>query len=59
MELAWKGYVITVRVQRKQVEGTVDPAAEQLPGPPSVEPSREVEKEYLQVSGNRYIAPTR
>ena len=59
MELTWKGYVITVRVQRTQIEGTPDPAMKEVPRPPSPEPRRDVDKEYLLASGNRHIAPTR
>jgi hypothetical protein len=59
MELAWKGHGISVRILRKQVEGTTAPAAKRVHRPPSPEQRREIEKQYLLTSGTRYITPTR
>jgi len=64
MELAWKGYLISLRVplrvKRKQAEGVPDPAAQGSSGSASLERHREgVEKEYILASGNHYTAPVR
>lgn len=64
MELAWKGYLISLRVplkvQRKRAESAPDAAAKESSGSRTVERGRqEAEKEYILASGSRYIAPTR
>ena len=64
MELAWKGYVISLRVplkvQRRQAESAPDAAVKELSGSRMLEQRRqEAEKEYILASGSRYIAPTR
>jgi len=60
MELTWKRYVITLRIQRKQVDSVADSGRKQVSTPPLPAKGREeVERQYLLASGNRYIAPTR
>jgi len=64
MELAWKGYVITLRVpvcvERKQAESARDAAVKDISGCSSVQRRREeIEKEYILASGNRYVGPAR
>jgi hypothetical protein len=64
MELAWKGYLISLRVplkvQRKQAERASDPAVKELSGSRMLEQGRrESDREYILASGSRYIAPTR
>jgi hypothetical protein len=59
MELAWKGYVVTLRVQRKQTEATSDPSAEEASRPASTECRREgVEKQHIMAAGSRYMGPS-
>ena len=59
MELTWKGYMISLRVQRKDV-GTPDPKTKQISRPPLPQHRQEeVERHYLLAAGNRYVAPTR
>lgn len=59
LTLGWKGYGISLRVRRRHVEGTVGRVVKPVLQPPSPEQRREVEKEYILASGNRYTAPTR
>lgn len=59
LTLGWRGYGISLRVRRRHVEGTVSCLTQRILRPPSPEQRREVEKEYILASGNRYVAPTR
>lgn len=60
MELALKGYIISIKVRKKQVESKPDPPANEGNQPPSPERHREeVEKQYLLASGSRYVGPVR
>lgn len=61
MELTfkWRGYGISVKMLREQVRAAADRAKERVSGAPALEQRREVEREYLLASGNRYTAPTR
>jgi hypothetical protein len=60
MELAWKGYVITLGIRRKKSERVADSERKQVFAPPLAEQRREeIEKEYIRASGNRCIGPTR
>jgi hypothetical protein len=59
LTLGWRGYGISLSVRRAHVEGMVGRVARPMLRSPSPEQRREVEREYILASGNRYVAPTR
>jgi len=59
MELTWKGYGISVEALREQVEETAGRVAKQVYRRRSPEQRRDHHKEYIQVSGSRYVSPIR
>ncbi len=59
LRLRWRRHGISIRVLREQVKGAADRAAKQVSRSPSPEQRREVEREYLLASGNRYVGPIR
>ena len=54
MEIAWQGYVTSIRVQRRQAEVTPGAKAKQLWRPPLPAQCREVEKRNLHRSHSHH-----
>jgi hypothetical protein len=59
MELTWKGYVITLRIQTKRVEDTPESAELQVPLLASDAHRREkISRHHLLASGTRHTGPS-
>lgn len=60
MELAWRGYGISIQILTTQAEDTPDPTGEETSQPASAQQrAEEVEKRHLLASGSRYVGPAR